>query len=253
MKMTRFARAFHLCNVLFFSFFLFQLFFQSSAWALPTRILWIPTTSLLEKDFIQVDVENRMAFDKRPTDPLTRTTASAVGASYGWLQIGEVTSEVGMDWVEPQNKELVAVLQGHFRVRLFDVKKRGWAVALGAQSVGFKPEVSDENIIYVNLENRIFEEWTMGAGAYAGSAKLLLDENGKEDSKGFFWGLWRDVQSGRGKAGVEWMSGKNKYSYLFAGAQFEIQEFVHGTLGYGFAMERETRRDWLLVRLSLDF
>jgi hypothetical protein len=222
-----------------------------NAWSLSTHDLWVPQTETLDSGRWRLDMRNLYTPDKRTGDLPGQYHVSSFGFSIGAYQKNWVGTEIGLDWQEPAAESAEEALTMHLRVRLKDWRKDGWSIALGTHTFGFKHEVSDYNIMYALLQNRLGQTWSSAVGLYSGSNKLLVNASGTPDSKGVFIGLWNDLPGGR--LCIEWMSGQNRFGYGFFGLRSKLHEFVTGNIGYGIAGNREVYRDWLLFRINVLF
>lgn len=233
---------------------LFVLFSAHTLWALPSRDLWIPQTRTLKLDRKRLELQQTFNIDKRDGDTNRPEQTSSVGIAYGLLDSEVLGAEVGLDWREPARTEASEALRFNGRIRLFDLEKKGFAFALGADAVGVKSGVSDVNLVYFVMQNDFSGFLVAEIGAYTGNSRLLVDQNGKEDNQGALVGLWRYLDENRQiKFGLEWMSGLNSFGYIFTGVSFRLKEVIVAAVGYGYSNNRESMRDTALVRLGLEF
>lgn len=227
------------------------LFLAVKTFAIPTQMLWLPETTALKKNNWRLDVRNQLTTDKHEDDVAGVYLKSSTGAELGVYERGSMRMETGIEWVEPAKTGPDAVY-ANIKVSQYDLFTEGLNVALGAHTIGFKTGTNDYNIVYLAVENRVGSKVRVSAGGYSGSSKLLLDESGKADNLGFFFGVWQEAQGGKGAYTLQYMSGRNHLGYLFAGSHFMIKEQVACSLGWGFANNRNNNRDILLFQLSVD-
>lgn len=211
---------------------------------------WIPQTHTLEAGVSQANLGRNATLSK---DATTSQHTSMLGFSVGIWEKDIIGVEGGLEWEEPAVEMVTRGIYGHLRIRANDIEKSGWAFALGIEKLGFVSNKNDFNMIYLVLQNKFSEKWIVGVGGYNGSSRFLIDENGKDDPRGAFLGVWRQIQQGRGRIGAEYQSGRNLFGYAFAGFTLELSDFVYGTLGYGFANNANLVKDWVLARVSVDF
>lgn len=211
---------------------------------------WIPQTKTLDPGFVQVSLERKATLVKdKQTSPMT----SSLGTSFGVWANEQMGVEAGVTWEEPSREHFTQALFGHLRVRAKDLEKDKWSVALGVEHLGFVTNKNDQNMLYLSFENEIAPFWIVGLGGYNGSSRFFVDDRGKEDPRGAFVGIWRQIQRQRGRVALEYQSGQNFKGYLFTGMTLELSELVWGTIGYGYANNRTNGVDWVLARISADF
>ncbi len=215
--------------------------------------LWIPQTRTLNPGEFQVSVERRAQFQKKKDDPYGMGHESTVGTSFGLWEKDIVGVEGGIDWIEPAGDQIGQAIYAHLRIRVSKVQEAGWGVATGIERMGFVANKNDVNIIYINLQNKFSEKWIAGVGGYNGSARFLVDHVGKEDPKGVFVGVWRLIQQGRGKLGLEHQAGVSFLGVTALGMTLEFADGIHGTVSYALANNQNISRDHVLARMSVDF
>ncbi|MEQ1878528.1 MAG: hypothetical protein ABL958_17940 [Bdellovibrionia bacterium] len=218
--------------------------FPSNARALSTLDFWIPQGRTLVPGELKFDIEQRMTVDKSGG----AYHRGLWGFGYGLFQWGRFTTEIGLDWREPTFTTGAAALAAHARLVFNNVVEDGWAIGVGIDQLGFHPGQNDYNVNHLVFHNLIGEEWEMAFGGFSGNSTFLAG-----DDKGMFVGLWTLIQSGHGRAGVEWMSGNSEFGYFVPGLKVEIREGVMGYLAYGFANRKNFVKDWLLLRVSILF
>lgn len=229
------------------------LLFSQSVFAMHRNDFWIPQTRTLEPGVFQVSVERRAQFQKAKEDSIGQGHESTLGTSYGIWEKGIVGVEGGIDWIEPAADQIGQALYGHLRIRASKVEEDGWSVATGIERMGFVANRNDVNIIYITLQNRFSEKWFAGVGGYNGSARFLVDDTGKEDPKGVFFGVWRQIQQGRGRLGLEHQAGASFMGLTTLGMTLELAEGIHGTVSYSLANNQKLVRDYVLARMSVEF
>jgi hypothetical protein len=225
--------------------------------ALSTKDFWIPQTKTLEY--------NQFRFDLNATGTLIKSSqvSSAnsnklnsnwsAGLSYGLISNENMGAEIGVDWSEPSTEDYSEALLFNARVRALSIEDDGFSVAIGIESLGFKPAVSDFNIIHLVFENRFWQNWIGVLGGYAGSSSTLLDDQGASDPRGFLLGVRRVSPDKKEILGLEYQSGKNRFGYLTAGASFELKKDVFGTVLVGTPNNRNLLRDILGFKLAVLF
>jgi len=211
---------------------------------------WVPQTHTLPPGAIQVSLDRKATVAKDAAAP---QLTSGLGTSFGIYGNENVGVEGGLTWEEPTSEQFTRSLLGHLRIRAKDLERDKWAFALGIEKLGFVANKNDINMIYLSFQNQVSDLWIVGLGGYNGSARFFVDEKGKEDPRGAFVGLWRQIQRKRGRLAFEYQSGRNFTGYIFGGMTIELSELVFGTIGYGLSNNKELGKDWVLARISADF
>jgi hypothetical protein len=211
---------------------------------------WIPQTHTLPAGAMQVAVERKATMAKEATQS---PNTSVLGTSFGLWGNENVGVEGGLDWEEPANEQFTRAIFGHLRIRAKDLEKDKWSFALGIEKLGFVSNKNDINMIYLTFQNQIADLWLVGVGGYNGSSRFLVDETGKDDPRGAFVGVWRQIQRRRGRLAFEYQSGRSFVGYIFAGMTLELSDLVYGTIGYGHTNNDVLGKDWVLARMSADF
>lgn len=229
------------------------LFSSVSAWARYRNDYLIPQTRTLQKGQVQFSVDRQAVLQKKKDDLAGAGHASTLGSSFGLWQSGSIAAEGGIDWSEPAVESVVNAIFGHLRFRIHDLEEDGWSFAFGVEKFGVISNKNDYNILYAMMQNRIGEDWYIGLGGYAGNSKFLVDHEGKSDAQGFSAGLWRQIQQGHGRMGLEFQSGRSSLGAIALGMTLELSESVYGNVSYAIANNQNLMRDWLLARLTVDF
>ncbi len=227
--------------------------FTTPSFAMHRNDSWIPQTRTLDEGVFQVSLDRHAQVQKKKEDPIGMGHESTLGTSYGIWQKDIVGVEGGLDWIEPAAEQVVQGVFAHVRIRVSDVEKDGWAVATGIERMGFVANKNDVNMMYVTMQNRFADRWFAGVGGYSGSSRFLVDHNGKEDSKGVFLGIWRQIQKGRGRLNFEHQAGASFVGVSSLGMTLELADGIHGTVCYALSNNQKLVRDFMLAKISVDF
>lgn len=230
--------------------FLFVNLLAQVSYALPTRDFWVPQARSTSKGRYKFDMNTYMSPSKGSGNG--SYGRSEVGVNYGVFESASGALEAGLDWAEPSTEETIAALRMHLRAVALNLEEHGFAIALGVDQLGFRTGVSDPNIVYLLFQNYLSDNWEMSVGGYVGNASLLVDENGGAQNRGVMGGIWSFLDGRKAKFGFEVMTGRSFSSYIVAGFKTELKPQVTGSLSYALANNRYFR-DWLVVRLTLDF
>jgi hypothetical protein len=223
---------------------------SSSAWV--RQDLWIPQTQTLKSGSWQLYLQNQFS-PQKDTSVVTPRHEGAVGVRWGLYEHGRVGLDAGIQWREPAEDSLLRALYGDLRVRVNEVQDDWWSVSMGVKRLGLVSGKNDINLIYLMLQNRFSQNWFLGVGGFTGSAQLLVGQTETHQNRGILFGVWRQIQSGKGKLAFEFQSGQNTFGYFFSGLILRLKGDVYGTIGYGLANQRNTMTDWALFRLTAEF
>lgn len=235
------------------SLFILVTVFAAQTHAMYRNDFWIPQTRTLNSGEFQVSVERRAQLQKSKEDSVGQGHESTLGTSFGLWEKDIVGVEGGIDWIEPAADQMAQAIFVHLRIRVSKVEEDGWSVATGIERMGFVATRNDVNMIYITLQNRFSEKWFAGVGGYNGSARFLVDQTGKEDPKGIFLGVWRQIQQGRGRVGLEHQAGMSFVGLTTVGMTVELDQGINGTISYALANNQKLVRDYVLARMSVDF
>lgn len=197
------------------------------------------------------EFEHRFVAQRKATDRAGQFFEHGAGYECQVLDYGEVGLEAGLDYVEAHDiraTNALAPLQGNFRATYGARSARGWGAAFGFDDVGFKTGQNNFNVAYLLVQHEV-ELWRVALGGYTGNGDVLRAPSGQREPTGALFGAWRRI--GRGEAGFEWQSGRNRIGYATFGALVRFDERLTAALAYAIANDGGLMRDWALIRLHL--
>lgn len=216
------------------------------SFALPSSDLWIPSASVMEKSFLRIDLQQEYTLDKNQGET---NHWSSLGATLGLMQESNWAAEAGLDIQEPIGEKFLDALQINGKFTYKQSPESRWTGAMGMRNFALSSD-GNYQILYGLAEVVTREKEFTRVGIYFGSNKNLVDADGKKSNSGFMFGYYRQVIDDTGRLAVEWVSGKNAFSYLLVGAHLRFAENVNCILGYGVPNESDYKHR-LLARVSL--
>ncbi|MCB0393692.1 MAG: hypothetical protein KDD25_04000 [Bdellovibrionales bacterium] len=223
-----------------------------SVWAGPTREATIPNAEVTPQGFYRVEVETIRPMQKEGYEK-PATDRSNFGVTYGTRTFGLIGIELGLDWQAPTEASLPEALMLNAKVSTTTLEEKGWGGAFGVHSLGFKTDTNDYNILYGVFENKFWDALYIALGGYAGNDELLVDNEGGESNRGAMFGLWYKIQTdGRGRMGLEWLSGRSFYGTTQISLSAEMDKGLYGYISIMAPNNREIAGYSALFRISVD-
>lgn len=233
-----------------FSVLLFVLLVPLLLQALPSTDLAVPQTQVLQKGVWRSDFQGQLSPTKREDLTPISTSKSTFGLSYGIFTKSIYAAEIGLDWREPQGDSISSAIQMNFKVRMFDLKDKGWSIAVGAHDFGFDADVNAYNILYGVFQQTLVNTYDIILGAYTGSSDLLVDSDNEVSKQGFLLGGSKMIQNGEGKFVVQFVGGSNQFSFLYTGFNVLISDGLKAVLAYAHAVD-SGYRSWVLFKTQI--
>ncbi len=235
-----------------FLWLFFWAFVPGVASAKTLRQVWIPQAVAPAEDACRYELEELFSAGRRPADLPGQFFDYGVAYQCHVSRFGAFDVEAGLDYRDSwdvQSSTLWDPLQINAQLTYGGHKEEsGWSAAVGVQGVGIHAGQNNFNMIYGLGETRA-GDWELSVGAYTGNKDVLKAPDGSAEATGALAGVRRYI--GRGSVSAEFTSGRNRYGYLFLGANVKFSETLTGALAYGIANERSVMRDWVLVRLVM--
>ncbi|MAF89905.1 MAG: hypothetical protein CL674_01435 [Bdellovibrionaceae bacterium] len=222
------------------------LFFAQIAQALPSNDLWIPSATVMQKNYLRIDVQQEYTFEKNASG---NNHWSSLGATLGVFENAQWSMEAGADYMEPVGEKFSDSLQLNVKGVYAPSENSRWKSAFGLRNFALG---SDGNfqILYGLAEVFTRKNESTRVGLYFGSSKRLVDSDGEKSNSGLMFGYYRQLTDDTGRLAIEWISGNNAFAYLLLGAHLRFAENVNCVIGYGFPNESDYKQR-IITRVSL--
>lgn len=232
--------------------FLLTLFAVQTAFAIPTSQTWIPDGRVQKHQRFRWDSKVAFTPDKRSTDVAAQTPFIDQGVTYGVFDNNVVGIEAGGDWWEPQAKDNMRSLHGHFKVAIQESDKIP-NFALGVYNFGFQANTSDENIIYVLVAKTFDSVGRFQLGGFVGNKNVLVTETGAAANDGFFFGYARRIPqiSEHFNLLFDYQSSLGQKGALSLGARWDYNADTSFLVGYSTYNNKAIARDVITIIVSL--
>lgn len=225
----------------------FALFLSTPVMALPTSGFWIPSAESIEPSFLKIDIQQDYAlFDKKENQT---NHFSSVGAVMGVYTNDSINAEVSVDYIEPVGKDTVDSINFAGKIQYKHKKSDLWKLAFGLRRFSFSSD-TNARILYGVSDIKVLKDDIARVGLYSGNSKVLVDSKGSSSETGFMFGYYRKMKSEWGRVGVEWVSGKNAFSYMSFGTHFRFTDTVNCMVAYAIPNDTSFRQK-LLLRVSM--
>lgn len=159
---------------------------SGAALATPSTQIWIPSTDVQAFGTAHLGIDNYLRVSKNP-DGSRQPNTYDLGLTFGVLPFEKLQMEAGVDYM------VNATSPGdshpfYLNVKLATPEESLFtyspAIALGAYNIGFKEDVSDQNIVYGLVAKTLPVVGRLSAGYFVGNSAVLNDENGENDNHG---------------------------------------------------------------------
>lgn len=225
---------------------LMVVFIPGYLFALPTSSLWIPGTESMGKSHLRTDFQQEYILNKASAG---QNHFSSIGATLGFLDGKRWSAEFGFDYTEPLGSSLVDSILGSMKFSYTHEKLSKWKMAFGVRNFALS-SVSNSQFLYAVGDFDLSQKDLTRIGVYSGSKKLLLSSKGEDSSAGIMFGYYRRFNSEFGRIAIEWVSGKNAFSYLMIGSHFRFSDSVNCVIGHAIPNDSD-RKQKFIFRVSL--
>jgi hypothetical protein len=217
-----------------------------------SRLSAVPLTDVFSYGQCRADQQTQLTLDKRPADTAGRHNEYSLGVACNIFSQGIVTIDGGVDLLQAyfhHSDNVVEMAQGYLQLSLYRLKSDDWSIYGGMHGIGVGTNAS-YNVAYAMAAHNS-GSWQAGLGIYSGNKKLLKDNNGRADAQGSM--VYIQKSWSRSRASLEYLTGKNRFGFLWVGMQWDYSPTVQFTTSYGLANDRQFGRDWIMVRSALAF
>lgn len=179
------------------------------ALATPTTEYWTPACADIQPwKTVHLGLDNYFTVDKKASSGEQGSFPTDVGLTVGVLPFEKFQMEIGVDAFYPSDYPYyVNAKVGVPENALFP---RSPALNVGVFNVGFKKDVTDQNVLDVIVGTTLpLDLGRLHAGAYIGNRKVLVDADGSADAAGWMVGYDRVIIPDKLSIAADYMSGKN--------------------------------------------
>jgi len=229
----------------------------SAAWATPSTTFWTPATAYVQPFGIP-----HLTYDTYFGEP--GAFPIDTGITIGVLPFEKLQAEVGFDLFYPGKGKSVVWFNGKLGVPEGALAPWAPGLSAGIMGVGLETDVSNWNMLHVNLQKTFPYVGTLVAGGYYGlNDKLFVDASGNKQQVGFLGG-WQSPDIVIGLTGLnkinlaaDIQTGKNAFGAVGGGVYFYFTPAIDVLTGPVFFFESAKQpgnASWLwTVQLDVDF
>ena len=224
-----------------------------AAYATPSKQIWIPSTDVQPLGTVHLGVDNYTTVFKKQTEGGHNSPVD-IGATVGVLETIFMNVEAGLDIKEATDDPLF--LNAKLGIKEDSLTKFFPAIAIGGYDFGTKPDVTDYNILYVELSKTIASIGRFTAGYYVGNDKLLKNTKGEKENDGALLSFDRTMAeiSPNLWFAVDYMGGQNVYGALSFGLSWKFSPHISAILGYDIYNDSKIAgKDTATIQFDLDF
>ena len=210
------------------------LLLAGSAWATPTRQIWIPSVDTQPMGTFNLGVDTYTALfrkeerTKKGPDPGNTPNNTNVGltAGFSFVPEGTLNLELGID-MRDSNEDPVL-----FNAKLATPEGE-WmpAIAVGGYDFGTDQEKTDYNVVYGLIAKTCPTLGRFSVGYYQGNGAVLKDAQNRDEDDGILLS-WDKKVSDKLKTIVDYQGGDNQYGALSFGCSWDITDTANLVAGY---------------------
>jgi hypothetical protein len=197
--------------------------------------IWIPSTDFQKWKTMHLGLDNYIRTSK--IDGVQGAGMFDLGLTTGLLPFEKFQGEIGVDYLSmgDNNYDNYPI---YFNAKLgfpeSALFKNSPAIAVGAYNFGTKKNLTNYNIIYVEIAKTIPILGRLTVGYYTGNDKVLVDENLKKANNGLLlsWDRTMTEISDKLWLGVDYQEGKSYLGALSFGASWAFSKNVSVIFGY---------------------
>jgi len=222
----------------------------AQVYATPSTVDWTPCTVSF-----QPFLKGHIGYDSYVRD--TGMLPNDYGFTVGVLPFSQVQAEVGYDALLPVVSPATFKDANYlnFKIGTPENSLIPAGISAGIFNLGFDANVTDYNVLHAEVGKTFDVIGTLCIGGYYGNQKLLIDDKGKIDNKGFM-ASWTSPQWGKFNAIADYMSGNNALSAWAIGVTAYFADNVSLITGPVFPLSKQfagsSRVLWTL-QLDIDF
>jgi len=213
---------------------------SSSALAIPSTQIWIPSTDVQAYKSVHLGIDNYMRADRK-ADGTRDPNVYDLGLTAGVLPFEKVQLEIGVDYLANGSAydNYPLYLNAKLGTPENSLFKNSPALAIGGYNFGTNSSTgsalrTDQNIVYALAAKTLPVVGRISAGYFTGNDKVLLDENGKKENDGVLLSWDRTISeiSDNLWAAVDYQGGKSAMGALSFGVAWSFLKNVSLIVGY---------------------
>lgn len=201
----------------------------------PSTHIWSPSADIQPYKIFHLTADFYVPVSKNDDGSFTPPITN-FGLTVGVLPFEKLQAEVGFDHIAGYGALDEYPFYFNYKIgfvenALFSVSP---AVVFGQYAIGTKPDITDLNILYMKFARTVSSVGKFSVGYYSGNEKLLVDENGDADNKGFLVAYERVMSEITDKLWVcvDYQAGKNSFGGLSFGFSWVFSETTSMIFGY---------------------
>jgi hypothetical protein len=176
------------------------------------------------------------------------------GFTVGVLPFSQVQAEIGYDALLPVALPTTFKDANYLNAKV-GTPENGLiplGISIGIFNVGFDANVTDYDVLHAEIGKTFDVVGTLCLGGYYGNQKLLINDDGKTDNKGFM-ASWTSPQVGKFIFIADYMSGNNALSAWALGATAYFADNCSLITGPVFPLSKQfAGSDKMMWTLQLD-
>jgi hypothetical protein len=219
--------------------------------ATPSTQIWIPSTDI--QKFASVHLNDDVY--ARPSKP----TILVLGPTVGILPWEVIQAELGLDLFFLGNREQdKRPLYVHGKLGTPEDSMFKWspALALGVFNVGFKKDLTNQNIGYALIAKTIPILGRLSAGYFYGNDAVLVDEKGEAENHGLLLSWDRTLSELTDKLwlAVDYQGSRSAMGALNFGAGWTFAPNIGLIVGYDHYLNKDVAgKDTFTVQVDISF
>jgi hypothetical protein len=230
----------------------------SALFATPSTQIWIPSTDIQSFGVFHLGWDTYIK-TKSPGDiGLYEATVTNGGITVGVLPLSKIGLEIGVDYRDMglPYRDYPMFLNAKLGTPEDAFFKFMPAIAAGIYDLGFKKDLTDNNVMYGLIAKNIWKLGRVSLGGYIGNVKVLLDagNNNKKDNSGVLvsWDRTMSEISDKLWLAVDYQSAKNGYGALSFGGAWVITPDASFIVGYDIYNDDKTFMPTATVQIDMN-
>ena len=230
----------------------------SALFATPSTQIWIPSTDIQGLGVFHLGWDTYIK-TKSPGDlGFYEGTVTNGGITVGVLPLSKLGLEIGVDYRDMPlpYRDYPMFLNAKLGTPEDAFFKGMPALAVGIYDLGFKKDLTDNNVMYGLIAKNIWKLGRISIGGYTGNEKVLLDasSNNKKDNSGFLasWDRTMSEISDKLWLAVDYQSAKNSYGALSFGGSWAVSPDASFIIGYDIFNDDKDYKPTVTVQIDMN-